>query len=232
MGIVAGFAMISILATALALRSLLYEAFYIVHITMFMLILVAVGMHRPDLVTKSTYIIIFVACIWVSDRILRVTRVVWYAINNRATVYPLPRGGVRIVMARTPWRAVPGTHIFLWIPKVRPTETHPFTIVSTNPLEIVVTSQDGFTRDLFSLASKSPGALLTASCDGPYGTPPNFAKFDHSILIAGGSGATFTLGVALNLIHNLASEVTRPVIDFIWVIRDHGKIRGLSPRLC
>jgi len=228
MGMVAGFAMLSILTTALILRGIRYEAFYIVHIVMFMLVIIAVGMHRSEFQTKSIYIIIFSACIWGSDRLLRGFRIVLRAFGNRANVYPLPRGGVRIVMRRTPWRAVPGAHVFLWIPKVRAIETHPFTIVSTNPLQIVISSRDGFTRDLFSLASKSPGALLRASCDGPYGTLPNFARFDHVVLVAGGSGATFTIGVALDLIHKLSSNAAKPVIHFIWVIRDDGKSSILS----
>jgi hypothetical protein len=229
MGIVAGLAMVTMFTTALILRRFRYEAFYLVHIIMFMLIIIAVGMHRPDFQTKSIYIIIFAAGIWFADRVVRGSRMSWYAFNNRAIVHPLPRGGVRIIIRRTPWRAVPGTHIFLWIPKVRLFETHPFTIISTNPLEVIVSSQDGFTRDLFSLASKTPGAHLTASCDGPFGTLPNFAKFDHAIIIAGGSGATFTFGVALNLVHKLPSDGVKPVIHFIWVIRDQGMIRNLSP---
>ncbi|KAF8855174.1 hypothetical protein BDZ45DRAFT_728253 [Acephala macrosclerotiorum] len=220
MGIVAGFAMLSILSTALILKRVRYEAFYIVHITMVALILITAGMHRPDLVTKSTYVTIFAACIWFSDRIFRGTRMLWYSFSNRATIHPLPQGGVRIVMRRTPWRAVAGAHVFLWIPKVRAIETHPFTIVSTNPLELVISPQDGFTQDLYSLTSKSPGAVLRASCDGPYGTIPNFAKFDHVILVAGGSGATFTMGVALNLTGKMSPGGARPVIHFIWVIRD------------
>jgi predicted ferric reductase len=223
MGVVAGFAILSILATTLILRRIRYEPFYVVHIVMFMLVIIAVGMHRPELQTKSIYIIIFSACIWFSDRLLRGTRMIWNAISNRASIYPLPQEGVHVVMRRTPWRAVPGTHIFLWIPKVRAIETHPFTIVSTNPLEVVMSAQDGFTRGLFSLASKAPGALLTAACDGPYGTLPKFEKYDHVILIAGGSGATFTIGVALNLIHNTPSSGAKPLIHFIWVIRNQGK---------
>lgn len=226
MGIVAGMAMITMLTTALILRRFRYEAFYLVHIAIFMLIIIAVGMHRPEFQTKSIYIIIFAACLWFSDRLLRGSRMVLYSFSNRATIHPLPHGGVRIVMRRTPWRAVSGTHIFLWIPRARPIETHPFTIVSTDPLEAVVSSQDGFTRDLFSLASRTPGAQLTASCDGPYGTLPNFAKFDHAILIAGGSGATFTFGVALNLIQKMPSNGAKPVSHFIWVIRHQGMIRN------
>jgi predicted ferric reductase len=228
MGIVAGFAMLSILTTALMIRRIRYEAFYIVHIIMFMLAIIAVGMHRSDFQTKSIYIIIFAACLWGSDRLLRGFRLVLHSFGNRAKVYPLPQGGVRIVMRRTLWRAVPGTHVFLWIPTVRAIETHPFTIVSTNPLEVVISSRDGFTSDLLALASERPGALLRASCDGPYGTLPNFAKFEHVLLVAGGSGATFTIGVALNLIHNLSADAAKPVIHFVWVIRDDGKDNTLS----
>jgi predicted ferric reductase len=223
MGIVACLAMLSMLTTALIIRRVRYEAFYIFHICMFMLVLVAVAVHRSQFRTKSIYIIIFSTCIWVSDRLLRGFRMLFHAFGNRANVYPLSQGGIRVVMRRTPWRAVPGTHVFLWVPKVRAIETHPFTVVLANPLEVIISSRDGFTRDLFSLASKRPGVLLTASCDGPYGTLPNFAKFEHVILLAGGSGATFTIGVAVNLIHNLAVIAAKPVIHFIWVIRDHGE---------
>lgn len=221
MGIVAAFAMLIMLVTALSIRHIRYEAFYVIHITLFMLMLISIGMHRPLLQTKSIYIIIFAACLWVSDRILRSSRMIWYFFGNRAVVHQLPHGGVRLVLRRSPWRAAPGGHVFLWIPSVRFAETHPFTIVSTNPLELVISAQDGFTRELMSLASKSSGAVLRASCDGPYGTIPNFGHFEHTILIAGGSGATFTFGVALNLIHQNNPRQT-PMIHFIWVIRHQG----------
>lgn len=228
MGIVAGLAMLSIFTTTFLLKRVRYEAFYMVHIIMFMLVIIGVGMHRPDFGTKSIYIIIFSACIWFSDRLLRGTRILLNSVSNRATIYPLPQGGVRIIMRRTPWRTIPGTHVFLWLPRIRAIETHPFTVVSTKPLEVVVSSQDGFTGDLYRLALKRPGLVLSASCDGPYGTLPNFANFDHVILVAGGSGATFTISVALNLIHKMPSDKAKPVVHFIWVIRHHGKSCNLS----
>lgn len=220
MGEVAGIGMIIILTTALILRKIRYEAFYIVHITMFMLIVISLGMHRLSFDTKSIYIIIFTASIWFSDRLLRGVRIVFYSFSNRATIYPLAHGGVRIVLQRTPWRATPGSHVFLWIPAVRAIETHPFTVVSTNPLELVVSAHDGFTRDLFSRASESPGAILRTSCDGPYGALPNFSKFNRVVLVAGGSGATFTLGVALSLIRKNLTAGARPMIHFILVVRN------------
>lgn len=100
---------------------------------------------------------------------------------------------------------------------------HPFTIVSTNPLELVVSANDGFTKDLLSFASQNPGYKLRASYDGPYGTIPNFIKFDHVVLIAGGSGASFTCGVALDLIRTARTSTTKSIVHFIWVIRERGK---------
>lgn len=228
MAIVAVISMLIMLLTALTFRRPQYEVFYIIHIILFMLVIIAVGMHRPELQTKSIYIIIFSACIWLSDRLLRGSRIFIHSFGNRATLYPLSHDGVRIVMQRTPWRSVPGTHIFLWIPKARAIETHPFTIVSTNPLEVVLSSYDGFTRDLSSLASRMPGIMLRASCDGPYGVRPNFAKFDTVILVAGGSGASFTVGVAINLVRTLSSDAAGPVIHMIWAIRNEGKLWNVS----
>ena len=108
MGIIAGFAMLTILGTALLLRKLKYEVFYIVHIVMFMLILIVVGMHRPTISRKTLIIIIFAACIWVADRILRFLKFSFFAIGNTATITPLQCGGTRIVLRRSPSCARPG----------------------------------------------------------------------------------------------------------------------------
>lgn len=147
MGIISGFAMLAILGTALLLRKLRYEVFYIVHIIMFMLILIiVVGMHRPDLSRKTLVIILFAASIWVFDRVLRFLRISLLSLGNTATVTPLPFGGTRIMLRRSPGCATPGSHCFLWIPGIRMAETHPFTVVSNNSLEFVIAACDGFTR--------------------------------------------------------------------------------------
>jgi NAD(P)H-flavin reductase len=121
--------------------------------------------------------------------------------------------------------AVPGNHLFLWIPQICLLETHPFTIVSStaSSLELVVAAYDGFTNDLHQYAKKNPGASLRASVDGPYGTTPNLAKSaDKVILIAGGSGATYTFGVALEMLKNLGDS-TKTTIEFVWTAKEQGK---------
>lgn len=226
MGVVAGFGMLIIFVSSILLRKLRYEVFYVIHITMFMLVAITVGLHRPDFSKKTVIIPIFFSCLWVADRIIRSARMAFNSFGNNATLIALPNGGTRVVVRRSPWRSTSGTHAFLWLPRIRATETHPFTIVSTNPLEFVVAGYDGFTRDLHQYALRNPGIALKASVDGPYGTLPNFNSFDKVVLVAGGSGASFTFGVALEMLrkHGATNDTRRPMIDFLWVVRDHSKL--------
>lgn len=63
--------------------------------------------------------------------------------------------------------------------------------------------------------------------DGPYGATPDFVKSaDKVMLIAGGSGASFTFGVALDMLKKLGTS-TKTTIQFIWAVKDNG---GNSPR--
>ena len=74
---------------------------------------------------------------------------------------------------------------------------------------------------------KNPDAILRASIDGPYGAIPNFSKTaDKVILIAGGSGASFTFGIALDMLKKLESK-SKTTIEFIWTVREQGKISPL-----
>ena len=223
MGIIAGFAMLTILATALLLRRLRYEVFYIVHIVMFMLILIVVGMHRPELSTKTLVIVIFAASIWILDRLVRFLRISLFGFGNSATVTPLQCGGTRITLRRAPGRATPGSHCFLWIPGIRMVETHPFTVVSTNPVEFVIGACDGFTRDLHAFALTHPGQSLRASVDGPYSSAPDFTGATKVLFISGGSGASFSLGVAVDLVRTLGDSGST-AIEIVWVVREPGKL--------
>jgi len=75
---------------------------------------------------------------------------------------------------------------------------------------------------------KHPGAILRALIDGPYGQLPNFSKVaDKVILVAGGSGATFIFGVALDMIKKLG-DPRKPTIEFIWTVKKKGITRHLS----
>lgn len=223
MGEVAGVAMLVMTASALLLRKLRYEIFYSLHIIMFILIIVGMGFHRPINSINVWTFACFAGGAWILDRMLRFVKIALLNfLGNSAKVVSLPHGGLRITLAKTPLLAVPGSHLFLWIPGVRALETHPFTIVGTNPTELVVSAQDGFTRSLYNKAVASQGQLtLRASVDGPYGTLPAFTDFSHIILVAGGTGASFTFGAVNNMIaKSRKTGITMPRIHFVWVIRD------------
>lgn len=226
MGIVAGGSMVVTGITAVFLHRMLYEIFYIVHIICYMLVLITVAMHRPDPMEDVLWMVVFAAALWFSDRLLRLCRIFWYAGDNTATVTALPHDGMRIVLNRFSHCAAPGSHIYLWIPSIRTFESHPFTVVSTNPIELVVKVQDGFTRDLQKVTAHSD-MKLKASMDGPYGSLPDFSLFDHIVFIAGGSGASFTFGIACDLVSRLGKG-KRHSICFHWAIR----IPGTSVLLC
>jgi predicted ferric reductase len=224
-GILAASAMFVTAVSAIIIRHIRYEVFYVIHIAMYIVILVALGLHQPNFAGKAIIVTILMACMWGSDRLLRSWRIFWYSYDNKAIITPLVNGGTRIRLQRAPTRATPGAHCFLWIPKIRAFETHPFTIVSktTSSLEFVISAYDGFTNDLHAYAVKHPGTALRASIDGPYGAIPDFAETaDKIILVAGGSGASFTFGVACDVIRRLRDS-SKTTIEFIWTVREQGK---------
>ncbi|KXG47340.1 FAD-binding 8 [Penicillium griseofulvum] len=217
-GAIAGFAMVIIgLSTITYFMRGYYELFYMLHILMFMLIVITVGMHRPKFKTSSVIVVIFIACIWTMDRIIRGAKIVWNFFGNSLTVTALPNNAVRVKLSRR-MHCTPGSHAFLWVPAIRWVESHPFTLVSSNPSEFVIRVYDGFTRDLYKAAQESPGRSLRCSVEGAYGQVPNFKVFDKVVLVAGGSGASFTFAIALDLITTSTKAVKS--IDFIWVVRN------------
>jgi predicted ferric reductase len=220
-GIISGFAFLSVTLSALILRRIWYELFYVTHIIFFIVGIVSVCFHQPDFSKKIVILLLSTAAMWVADRLIRIFRALYYVTNNFATVHPLPNGGTKVVLKKVPTRAVPGKHFYVWIPAIRMFEMHPFTIVGTQPLEFIIKSHNGFTRDLHKFAAKHPGAALRASVDGPYGTFPDPMEYDKIVLIAGGGGASFTFGLAVNLLERM-KEGSNKSIAFIWTVRQHG----------
>lgn len=223
-GIVAAFAFLGVVISAVFIRRIWYEAFYVIHVACFIVAIICSSYHQPSL--ESGVIIIFglIAAMWVADRTLRTTRLLYRSVNNEATLIPLPNGGTRITLAKKPFGVVPGKHCFVWIPKIRMFESHPFTVVASEPTEFVVNAYDGFTGDLHKYALENPGVKLKASVDGPYGTFPDPLEYDKVVLIAGGSGASFTFGLAVNMLERMGPESTTS-ITFIWAVKNHGKDR-------
>ncbi|TGJ81668.1 hypothetical protein E0Z10_g7105 [Xylaria hypoxylon] len=230
-GIVLGFAMFFTVFAGLTLRRLKYELFYTIHLALFVVIVVTLGLHRPHLEEEKTLIVtILIASAWFFDRLVRASRLAYNSINNEATVFPLPNGGTRIVLKKPIARARPGKHCYVWLPHIRAFETHPFTIVAADPMELIINTYSGFTRDLHQYANKNPGGSLKVSAEGPYGTFPDPMEYDKVVLVAGGAGATFTIGLAADMIRRLSPDSTKQ-IEFIWATRNRDNITWFTQHL-
>lgn len=222
-GEIAGMSFFLLGFAGVVVRRWWYELFYYMHISLWILAVVMVGLHQPSFGLRIVDMIIAAASIWVLDRLIRITRLLVYSVNNSATLTPLPNGATRVTLKKGPLGAVSGQHGFLWIPSIRTCETHPFTIASMDPLEFVVSSHDGFTQDLHRYAVKHPGATVKASVEGPYGTLPDASEYERVVLVAGGSGSTFTFGMALNMLKNAAEQQGKKV-TFIWMVKHESKL--------
>jgi predicted ferric reductase len=221
-GMVAGLSFLVLGFAGMVIRRWWYELFYYVHITFWMLGLIMTGLHQPEVAKKVIYVVPVAGGIWILDRIVRFARLAAYSKGNYVTLTPLSNGATRVTLEKAPIGARPGKHCYLWIPRIRPTEAHPFTIVSTDPVEFVIMSYDGFTSALHTFAKSKPGGKLRASIDGPYGSNPDPMKYDKTILVAGGSGVTFTLSIALDMIRKMGQHDTKEVV-FIWIVKQKGE---------
>jgi predicted ferric reductase len=227
MGMVAGGCLLTLVFAGTVIRRFWYELFYVVHVLFFMAGLIFIALHQPEASKHIMIATTFAGALWSLDRVIRFLRLAAYSINNSATVHPLPNGGTRIVLKKTPIGAKSGAHCFVWIPKARLLEMHPFTIASTDPLEFVVASYDGFTRDLHKYAVANPGGSVWASTEGPYGKFPDTALFDKVVMVAGGSGASFTFGMALDILRKRKADKAQQ-IRFEWMVKDQAQFAWFS----
>lgn len=204
--------------------------FHVIHALLTVAILIIIALHRPEFDGKVLIAIVMAAAVSFLDRSLRFSRLVYYSFGNYATLTALPNGATRVRLNRS-INAAQGSHAYLWLPSVRPFQTHPFTLVSTSPVEFVVRAHDGFTEALHRKAQAvGPETKLRASINGPYGAPTeSFSDYDNVFLVSGGSGGSFTFPLALDLIRRQLAEKTR--ITFVWATRTKESINWYRPEI-
>ncbi|KAI0693553.1 ferric reductase NAD binding domain-containing protein [Cytidiella melzeri] len=241
------------LATILSvrpIRNIAFEFFLISHIILIGIFLVCGYLHTRE-VEFGDYIWPALV-IWAFDRILRGARLLW---NNRfktsgdhheckATVELLSSDTVRLTLRRKfNWR--PGQHAYVVLPTVStlPTEAHPFTIASISSkldgseaafgeerdVTFIIRGREGFTGRLREHAKDRKTAIVPAFVDGPYGCPPDLTRFSTSILLAGGSGVSYTLPLLLDIVSKArANKSAAKRVIFVWAVRDPDHIEWIS----
>lgn len=191
----------------------------------------------------------------------------------KAEFTALPHDTTRITIRNPPISWSPGQHVFLSCQGLAPLQNHPFTIASIpedGKMEFLVKAQSGGTRRFFKHAQKSQGLaettsgyglvipptplLLTVSrsktvtIEGPYGCHRPLRQFDSIVLLAGSTGATFTVPLLRDVLQgwrenndpSIASKsslfaspkgaVTRHV-RFVWVVKSRGQLKMFAEQL-
>ncbi|PWY68524.1 metalloreductase [Aspergillus sclerotioniger CBS 115572] len=225
------------LTTLAPFRHMSYEFFAVQHIITFFGFMIALSYHLDTGTAPTSQRYIYASAgIYIASLILRS---IYYTYANsrppHATLEALDGGATKIrITSRQIQTWQPGSHILVSLPRLGLQLSHPATILSTpsshnGELVLILKAHQGFTKKLITTANKPSDPESTqphhrsylALIDGPYTTSaPDFTTFDTLLLIAGGTGVTFTLSQLLHIAHR---STTGPLplrqVLFIWVIK-------------
>ncbi|KAL8808512.1 MAG: hypothetical protein Q9182_000063 [Xanthomendoza sp. 2 TL-2023] len=249
-----------------------YEFFVIQHIITFVGFFAAVYLHLPtevkvwvwlslgffllDRLLRALVILLINVSLW--NRRARASKVVgsWGAFES------LNGGTTKITVENPPFHWKAGQHVFLSCHGLAPLQAHPFTIASIpadKKLIFLVKSKSGSTKQFLRHAENMQGPPSTSEdvrrrhkrtviLEGPYGRIRPLQQFDSVFLIAGSSGATFTVPLMRDVVSNWMEQapgrggasstsafkymgvVTR-YIRFLWVIKSRSQYPWFASQL-
>lgn len=258
-----------VLSSFAPIRRWNYEFFVIQHVVTFAGFIAAVYLHVPAEVKLWVWIPIGLV---IFDRLARALLVLYANLSVfhlkryregfwacKATFEPLGSDMTRIVISNPPITWSVGQHVLLSCHSIAPLQSHPFTVASIpqdGTMEFLVKSKSGGTKRFFKHAQKHQGLPLTKAdtsashkasvvIEGPYGAIRPLRQFDSLFLIAGSSGATFTVPLMRDVVaswkaadsHRSQSLLRYPpgavtrYIRFIWVIKSRDQLSWFSVQL-
>jgi NAD(P)H-flavin reductase len=253
-----------IISSAAPIRGLSYEVFVVQHVISWLAFLVTLYTHVPP---ENQIWIWLPLAFWALDRFMRAVLLIYNNLSLfhkdksgflacRASFEFLDENHTRITIANPPvtWEA--GQHMFLACHSIAPLSSHPFTIASLpsdGRIEFVVCAKRGATRKFLAYASKLNSELPTSISpkkdravllDGPYSSIRPLRQFDSLVLLAGSTGATFTVPLMRDVVQdwmNTKSDVTKGnvqtagvvtrYIHFIWVVRKATSLKWFKEQL-
>ncbi|TFY72984.1 hypothetical protein EVG20_g10 [Dentipellis fragilis] len=228
------------------IRQASYETFYFVHVTLAFVFVLMAYLHASE--PGFGYYIYPVWVVWGFERLFRLGR--YIVINfilrpkhSEASLSLVTSDSLRLTLYRRfpiGWR--PGQHVFLAFPTLSnvPVESHPFTIANIpdenlgeeQRLTFIIKGREGLTQKLLQQATEKDGIRIPVFVDGPYGAPPNLAPYATCILIAGGTGVSYTLPLLLDLVRQVRDgKALAKKIVFIWAVRNEEYIDWISSLL-
>ncbi|KAJ7764700.1 hypothetical protein B0H16DRAFT_1310358 [Mycena metata] len=141
--------------------------------------------------------------------------------------------------APQPFKYTAGQHIFVrfFFGPLHWATSHPFTIASTPaPPTLVLRARGGITKALERAAGvQTKGEMaVRVFIDGPYGhagLASDLRRFDRVLFLAGGSGASFTIPLLIDLVRNQASRPPGAKTQFVVAVREGGAFSWLEQEL-
>ncbi|KAG8773150.1 hypothetical protein FRC12_002697 [Ceratobasidium sp. 428] len=226
-------------------RAYAYQFFYMTHILGYMVFFIMICYHTPYAEPWIFPPITF----WGLDLVIRLVRfrlkdAYLTSVDQQMTLIRIPdvQGG---------WMA--GQHVRLRVFfDGRPFESHPLTILNADQATTVLPRSSptstgitlgaravgNWSRALNRLASENVSGgdvRVSVMLDGPYGgLSLDLGDFESVLLVAGGSGATFTLGILDDIVGRIVrhrrvkGEKTR-YIKYVWFIKSYGCISWFAP---
>ncbi|QDS73116.1 hypothetical protein FKW77_001048 [Venturia effusa] len=202
------------------IRKLNYEFFKFLHFAAVIVFMIVLFWHCDYTLTSWDYFIA-TAAVYVPCYTYSWLRTLFeYGTRQKAHLTVEENGFTRInIPANFSW--TPGQHCFLRFTSfgfMKAISAHPFTICSLpstkpgekNELVFYIRHQGGFTKTLYEYALKNPGVSVGVLVNGPYGGV-NMQKYydgDHSLVIAGGSGAGWVLPFVERFVRDQATHPT------------------------
>ncbi|KAI9440697.1 hypothetical protein H4582DRAFT_1488315 [Lactarius indigo] len=232
-----------------------YSLFFVTHITLVVVSLLAIYMHKPFI---WPYILAAVV-LYAFDHVARIARTryttAWLtaetALNGGTTLVEVPSLGAG-------WRA--GQHVrirvigdtwFSWLATWLVGRARPFTIATgsnSGGMLLVIKARGAWTRKLLRMAAAGDAAEKSADAEcvcegarqvriiveGPYSGPGYtiYTAFSGVVLVAGGSGISYVTGVLDDILQKHASGKSNVrVIEVVWSVADPDSLYSLLPEL-
>jgi predicted ferric reductase len=249
------------------LRHAFYETFLTLHRIGIAVSISGVYFHLAKHALPQLPWIYLVITLLVLELLIRTLRLVFYNLSwrqrswTRVNLAVLPGEATRVTfeLPRS-WNANPGSHVQIYIPRVAPFASHPFSVAWSQPsdqfevckeklpstiddlkleqgpstVSCIIRSRRGFTKSLYNLASKSEGdqAQLWGAIEGPYGGFHTLDTHGTVLLFAAGVGITHQLSFVRHLLsgHNTDTAATRKVL-LVWCIANIEALEWVQPWL-
>jgi FAD-binding domain/Ferric reductase NAD binding domain len=262
-GLGAGVVLSWIVLTSLSpIRGWNYEVFVIQHLLSFTALVTMIYLHVPQEVHVWVWISVG---LFFLDRLLRLVVVLYNNFSLfhprqrregkcsgiwacKAEFIPLSHNTTRVTIANPPINWEAGQHVFLSCHSIVPLQSHPFTICSLpedGKMEFLIKAKRGGTSRFFRHAERNHSLPMTAgshisrksiAIEGPYGRIRPLRQFDTVILLAGSTGASFTMPLMRDIVSRWGGRstgmsgvfgskgvVTRK-IRFVWVVKSKTQV--------